>query len=56
MCLQACMCTVCMSVALKGQEGVLEPLELELQAVVSHHVGAGNPTQPRGRAASTLSH
>lgn len=33
---------VCMPGALGGQKTVSEPLELELQVVVSHHVGARN--------------
>ena len=32
----------------------LDPLELELQMVVSHHVGAGNQTETSARAASAL--
>lgn len=33
------------SIALRGQEKVLGPLELDLQMVVSCHVGAGNWTR-----------
>lgn len=36
------MCISHMSGAYGGQERVLESLELELQTVVSHYVGAGN--------------
>ena len=40
---------VCMSMhhshACRGQQGVLGPLELELQMFVSYHVGDGNQTQ-----------
>lgn len=28
-----------------GQKSVMDPLELELQTIVSHHVGAGNTVQ-----------
>ena len=34
-----------LSNAFGGQKRVLDPLELELQMVVSHHVGARNQTQ-----------
>ena len=34
-------CTVCMSGVHEDQKNVLDPLELELQAVASHHVGLG---------------
>jgi len=33
--------TVCLPSALKIQKTVLDPLELELQMVMSHHIGAG---------------
>ena len=33
---------VCVLGALVGQTRVSDPLELELQMVVNHHVGAGN--------------
>lgn len=36
-----CMCTVCESDDCRSQKA-LGPLELELQVVVSHRVGAGN--------------
>lgn len=36
------MCTMYMPVALRGQKRSLDPQELEFQAVVSCHVGAGN--------------
>lgn len=32
----------CMPGAFKSQKGALDPLELELQTVVSYHVGAWN--------------
>ena len=35
----------CMPDACGNQKTVLDPLELELQKVVSHHVGTGNQTQ-----------
>ena len=40
-----CMCTMFLSGALRGQKSVsdqIDPLELGLQMVVSHHVGAGD--------------
>ena len=37
-----------------GQKKTLDPLKLELQMVVSHHVGAENRTSSSGRAASVL--
>lgn len=38
-----CMCTTCMLSVLRGQRA-LDPLELELWMVMSHHVNAGNWT------------
>jgi hypothetical protein len=35
------LCTTCASGPLGGQKRVLDPLKLELQTVVSCHVGAG---------------
>ena len=37
--------SVCVPVACRGQKRALDPSELELQVVVSCHVGAGNGTQ-----------
>ena len=37
-------------------EGVFNPLELELQTVVSHHLGAENQTWVPGTAASAIHH
>ena len=36
------------------QRRALDPLELELQMVVSHHVGAGNPLWSSRRVASVV--
>lgn len=55
-------CLACMSVhrlralPMEEQKRASDPLELKLQAVVSHHVGAWNGTQAlsSGRAASAL--
>ena len=33
-----CMCTICLPGDCGGQESTSDPLELELQMVVSHHV------------------
>lgn len=38
------------------QKRALKSLELELQMIVSHHVGAGNQTQYSAIAASVLHH
>ena len=42
--LQVCLRTMCVPGACGGQKRVSDPLELELQKVVSHRVGAGNGT------------
>lgn len=36
------MCTMCVPGAYRGQKRALDPLQLMLQIVVSHHVGIGN--------------
>lgn len=41
-CLHECLLTTCMSCAHWGRKRELDSLNLELQAVVSHHVGARN--------------
>lgn len=41
-CLYVCKCTTCKSGTCKGQKRASDPVELELQTVSSHHVGAGN--------------
>lgn len=43
-CVHACMCTPCMPDAQEGQKTVSDPLEVELQMVVSQRVGVGNQT------------
>lgn len=43
-CLYVCLYTVCMLSACGGQKRTSDPLEPELQMVVTHHVGAGNQT------------
>ena len=40
--LAACVCTMFVTGVHVGLKGMSDPLELELQMVVSHHVGAGN--------------
>lgn len=40
--LSACKCAVCLCSDHVGQKRVLDPLELELQTAVKHHVGTGN--------------
>ena len=44
-CVHICLCTSCVFGACGGQKRALDALELELQMVVSHHMGAGNQTQ-----------
>ena len=39
-----CMCTMCMPGTCGGQNGTLDPLELEYQMVVSHHMDAEDQT------------
>jgi hypothetical protein len=43
-CLYVCIHTTCMSGACGGQKQKPGPLEMELQMIVSHHVGARNQT------------
>lgn len=40
-CLCICLCIICVPVAFRGQKITLDPWELELQVVMSHHMGAG---------------
>lgn len=42
----ACICIVCVCIALRDQKRVLDPLELLLTAVMSHHVGDNNSSHP----------
>ena len=39
---------------LRGQKRELDPLELELNMILSHHVGAGNGTQVLWKSSSVL--
>lgn len=41
---------------LRGQKEALNPMELELEAVVRHHVGAGTKPRSSMRATSALTH
>lgn len=43
-CLSVCLCTVLVPGAQEGQKRVSDPLELDLQKVVNHHVSAGKQT------------
>lgn len=52
MCMNAFPCVSLVIVAIR--RGHQNPLELDLQMVVSLHVGPGNRTQPSGRAADAL--
>lgn len=49
------MYTTCVTGAFRGQK-TSALLELELQKVSSHHVGAGNQTRSSTRTASTLNY
>ena len=40
-----CMCATCMSGACRGQKRASDPLEVDLQAAVCHHVGAEKQNQ-----------
>lgn len=51
-CMHACLCISCMHGACRDQERAANPLGLDLQMVVSCHVGAGDPSESFGRAAS----
>ena len=39
---KCCVCTVSMPGVCRGQKKALNPLEMELQTVIGHYVGAGN--------------
>lgn len=54
--LQACLCIMCMLGICRGQKRWLNPLNLELDVVVSYHVGTGNQTWSPGRAKSASNH
>ena len=43
-CLYIYVCMICMPGTFTEQEQALDPLELQLEVVVSHHVGAWNRT------------
>jgi hypothetical protein len=51
------MCTMCLPNACRGQKRESDPLELELEMVVSHHVSAGPRSSVRAlhHRASSLS-
>ena len=40
--LYVCLCTTCVPITHGELKSALDPLELEFQTVVAHHVGAGN--------------
>lgn len=44
-CMHVCLCAMCVPGTYKCQKRAPDPLELELQIVVSHQVGAGDKTQ-----------
>lgn len=49
------MCTTCAD-AQEGQKKALDPLELELKAVVNHHMAAGTEPGTSERVVSALNH
>ena len=53
-CIYVCVLQMC--IAFRGPKRVLNLLGLELQAVVSHHVGAGNRACPFVKALRALNH
>jgi hypothetical protein len=46
-CQHLCMCTLWVSCVCRGQKRLLDPRELELSVIVSHHVSAGNCTKSK---------
>lgn len=54
-CLHVCVPTTCIPGAQGDQERAWNLLEMELQTVVKHHVGAGNGSQFSGRVTGALS-
>jgi hypothetical protein len=54
-CMYVCICMYVHHVcACGGQKGISDPLELELQTTVSHHVGARNKLKSSARATNAL--
>lgn len=51
-----CVLTTQVLDACKGQKRVSYPLELELQMIISCHVGSGNFPGSSGKAESVLNH
>lgn len=47
-------CSLCLYSAHRGQKKVLDPLELELQTNVSHHVNIGNRPRSSERVGKAL--
>lgn len=47
--MHVCLCTTCLSGAYRGQKRASDLLGLQLQMVVSCHMGAGNQTQVFGK-------
>lgn len=44
------MCTICIPGAWSGHKRVLDHLELDLQIIISHYMGAQNETQVSGKS------
>lgn len=51
-CPHGCMCFTWVSRALRGQKRALAPLGLDLQTIVSHHVGSGKGTGSSARTSA----
>lgn len=54
-CLHTCLCAMCVP-CWYSQKRMADPLELDLQNVVSSYVGAGIEPQFSGKAAEALNH
>lgn len=54
-CLSACICTKCVQEGVQGGRK-RDLLEMELQVVVGHYLGAGNWTQVLAKAVIALNH
>jgi hypothetical protein len=54
--LHVCLCAICMPSSTQGQKRESDPLGLELQMVLSFHMGAGNQISVLWREASAPNH
>lgn len=51
-----CMCSTCMDDALRDHRSVSDSIELELQIIVSHHLGVRTKLRSFEKSVSVLSH